>query len=187
MLIITRVFRSWRRTGLGLASHAKQLEHLKGLDMKHSDNIKTDFTEWWCEIHLVQDRQTNGIAWTRRESSVSWQSVAYPDYMNDYQLLKLLSCMRLVSSDSSLVEDYELHIHGSNPRKGVVFLLFTMMAPAYTLSNLLGYGRSQRPKSRSVKLSINLNPALYCRNRTPWWVPVCHEKVFVTPCYVMFL
>lgn len=86
--------------------------------------------------------------------------MAYPDYTNDYQLLKALSCMGLVSSDSSLVTDYELHIQGSNPRKGVVFLLFTIMDHVYTLSHLVRYGRSLRTNSCSVKLYINLNPVV---------------------------
>ena len=40
--------------------------------------------------------------WIGLKSSVSWQNVAYPDYMNDYQLLNALSCMGLVSADSYL-------------------------------------------------------------------------------------
>ena len=80
--------------------------------------------------------------------------------MNDYQLLKALSCTGPVSSDSSLVTDYELHIQGSNPRKGVVFLFFTITDHVYTLFNLVRYGRSLWPNSCCVKLSINVNPIL---------------------------
>ena len=80
--------------------------------------------------------------------------------MNDYQLLKTLSCMGLISSDSSLVTDYELYIQDSNPRKGVVFLFFTIMNHVYTLSHLVRYGRSLWPNSCSAKLSINLNPVM---------------------------
>ena len=135
------------RAGLGLTRKAAGTPKGKGLDLRHSDNNKTDFTERWFEIHLGQDRQTNRPLWTWRESSISWQSVAYPDYMNNYQLLKALYCMGLVSSDSSLVTHYDLHIQGSNPRKGVVFLIFTTMDHVYTLSHLVRYGRSLWPNS----------------------------------------